>query len=247
MPTLTVTNNRDGTITARLADPFPGAVYSLWRQPYTGLIGAGLPAAEVSEFFPPEPPETLDHVTDLATPNGYYLWFADSVADGAGASNVVLQACTDGTESLHERIQQAALARAVTLDLPGIVTVKRQKKPSVELNVDELPAVLHVTFQTSEQEDAELGSNLRDGWAFPIFVVVVREGLNNDETDAADTLIRERYRRAFHNQGLDGVNEVELCRVEPGPIVDMVTQDLDVQLGSWVLRFRCKEERGLVL
>lgn len=244
MSYLTVTNNGDGTWQAVVNDPSPGATYLIRRAPYTGAVGTG---RITWDYFDTVNAMTAYTLAGPAIAAGYYLWMADSTEAGVGCSDAVLKAITTTSQSLHERIQVAALALAQTLDLPGVVSVRRAKLPIVELDGGAMPAVLHVTFQSSEQEDGELGSNVQDGWAFPIYVVFARQGLYDDETDAADTLLRERYRKAFHNQPLSGVAEVALCRVEPGPIIDMKQPDADLQLGSMVLRFRCKEWRGLVL
>jgi hypothetical protein len=161
-------------------------------------------------------------------------------------SDIVYARISDSDDSLHEQLQQAALARVLSLSLDGITTnVKRMKLPA-ESRIPNLalPACLLMTFDQTEEFRDEESPNAHDDTGFPLLVAFLSPEGAADDTDAQITLWRQQVRRGFRAQRL-AVSRHQTTEVGPGPVVAVAVDGRQIQASTMLLRFICRENRGV--
>lgn len=234
-PTLEITNEADaGAVTATIFDGDPAATNDVKYARITGELGELQWA-------------TLDQrvgdgeIEGTVTP-GHYLWVCFSALAGETVlSSVVFQPITSGDESLHEQILQAVEARA-TLALSGTEYAVQRMKIPFDGNVS-LPGCIVTTFE--ETESGLGGTTGTDDISRPVILALVSTDAHDDDTESSLHMARQLIRRAFQSQRLPGVSEVMVCEIDPSPVLLLIEGKTEYQQSQYVLRFQCREPRGI--
>jgi hypothetical protein len=206
----------------------------------TGAMGINLPWHQVASLV-------SSGSVSVATPNGFYLWWAVSQTSGGvcSFSMPVYAVATSGLDCLHDRIFDATQARIKLLALPGIAQV--YVKEYEDLSAVQFPCVVLSIFGKSESEIG--GTNQRDDRGYPVMVTLLdREPETPADRQAIDKRRhknRQGLLRSFREQLLPGVPEVMTCRIEPDAVTVSGKLGLLAVTGSaFLMRFVCREARG---
>lgn len=186
------------------------------------------------------------------TADRYYWWYASG--SSSGISNLVYQNITSGTESVHYRCLLAAQSRIQGITLSGIAngSILVQKVP---MALDALWGASPKTYQFpgiilsplgSEKISHEEGSNYRDTVGYPVVVAIFDADNRSLTANHAKYLLwRQKIERAFRNQRLPGVTEIERAFIEPGPILDLGHWFANRFHSALTIRFKSYEVRGI--
>jgi hypothetical protein len=176
---------------------------------------------------------------------GMYLFAVQStLAAETVWSSPAYARISDSADSIHEQLQQAALARILSLALPipGI-TVERLKLPPGARNINlNNPSCLLLTFD--QEEDYRGGTNAHDDTALPLHVVIVTGDLNTPEPDSTITTCRQLVRRAFR-EWRSGVPTHYRTDIERGVVLAQAAEGKTLEASSLLLKFYVREPRGL--
>ena len=225
-PTLTVTDNADGTgAVATISGSTAGSTNTVYAQLVDGQIGSGTWTSYGSR--------SGDGTVSLALAVGFWWILVQSVKSGSQAtSNVVYIYVSSGTAAIHERIMQAIQARIQGLTLTDVTSGNVIiRKVTTEQDVGTGKTYTYPCIQISpdgqERINANQGTNERDDITYPTMVAVMElDNLQNQSTNRARNLLwRERIVRAFRNQRLSGIPEVYTITITAQPII---------QTGNWL-------------
>jgi hypothetical protein len=238
-PSLTVADAQSGgAFTATLAGGDVSALNTLYRSQMTGNVGVMAQTSAGSRTGP-------GTITGTAAV-GNYLWQVQSVLGGEAVFSLpYYQRISDSAASLHEQLQEDALARILSLALPTIGTkVQRLKLPAVARNVNlPSPACILLTFDQEEDYRAT-GTNGHDDTALPLHVVMLTGDLNTPKPDSTITLCRQLVRRAFreYRSAVPGHYRTD---IERGIVLAQAAEGKELEGSSLLLKFYVRESRGL--
>lgn len=239
---LTIADNADGTGgVATVSGSNVAATNTLYRASWTGLMGSLSWTASGSRVG--------DGAIAVALGTGFYVW--QVISDLAGVLTVgplVFQNFTSTTLSLHKRILTAVGTRILSLGLTGITGTKILEKwfPRI-LKVDhaELPRI-YISPQDIEEDSGGLAKT--DDVGYPV-LICIGAILNRDSVADISTYTgwRRRIAKAFRNQKLVGVSEVQIVKLRYGVLSEWDSYQNQL-LGS-ALQLRCmvRETRGLTV
>lgn len=202
-----------------------------------------------------------DGVLTVVCPPGVYMSYVHSVSGSESNVSIPLQfRASEETESVYFQCLTAAQTRIRQLELEDVESrnVTAWKMPLTRAvgsaigKKASFPAVILSTMD-SEALSSSAGTNARDEIGYPVGVVVIKEidASTRPEQDYLEDRhdwhlkLRERIRRAFINQRLPGVEEVNRCEVEMRvPQIAGLLND-NLEGSAMVLRFFARETRGL--
>lgn len=239
-PTITVTNNDDGTATVSVAGSTSGSTNTLYY----------LRVTDEDEAWTTGSNRTSDGTISATVNNGHYWWrVQSSLAGDTTTSNLIYRAITDGTDPLYDRILEAVAVRIRSLSLDGITAVYTRSFID-EKNVS-YPCVICSVDGVSESDVSVV--NARDDLQYPIRVQVVDRTSADRMNDSANRRRYLRWRqsiaRAFRAQRLAGADagseSVWNCTVQYGQVVDPNQGSYDYAVANLVLLFTSREPRGI--
>lgn len=198
---------------------------------------------------------------------GLYMGYVHSTSGVESNVSLPLQfRASEERESIYYQILKSAQARIKLLNLneinnSSIVAWKMPLTRAVSALTSTATGkkatfpVVMLTTMDAETINADAGTNARDDIGYPVGVAMVSllegEYAKRPEYDHLETghdrhlLWRERIRKAFLNQRLPGVREVNRCVVEPRvPQIAGLLGD-NLEGSAMVLRFFTRETRGL--
>lgn len=248
-PTLAIADNGDGTGgVATISGGDSGSTHTVYYQRVDGELGT-------SNWTSAGSRSGNGTVAVAPTADRYYWWYAKATSSGGAAvSNLVYQNITSGTESVHYRCLLAAQSRIQGLTLSGIAngSILVQKVP---MALDALWGASPKTYQFpgiilsplgSEKFSHEEGSNYRDTVGYPVVVAIFDADNRSLTANHAKYLLwRQKIERAFRNQRLPGVTEIERAFIEPGPILDLGHWFANRFHSALTIRFKSYEVRGI--
>lgn len=249
-PTVAFVDNADGTGAVATVDGDAGVTNEVFTLRVNETFGTNLWISGGSR--------SGDGTVSLSLAVGHYFGYAKSSnVDGAAVSTPAYFAVTSGNESIHYRCLEAAKARVILagLDAMPAASVVTYHLPIVrdffaefgETALKTAPGVLITPYGT-ERHDPEAGTNFRDDIEYPCLITIfaVQNQALASNLDAR-LKWREQIFAAFRNQRLPGVDEVDRCTIEPGPIVDVASFDNNLWHSSMVLYCQARQRRGLGL
>jgi hypothetical protein len=230
-----------GAFTATLAGGAAGAANTLYRSQMSGAVGVMTQTAAGTR--------TGDGTITGTAAVGFYVWQVQSVLGAEQAwSAPYYQRVSDSADSLHEQLQQAALARIRALALPGGygANVRRMKLPTGRrLGNLSLPATLLLTVGQTE-EYPETGTTAHDDTVLPLYVAFLSGDLDTDTPDSTVTLCRQLVRRAFRCQRLLGDGRQYSASFAPDAVIEVSdAEGKSLQVSALTLRLLCREPRGI--
>lgn len=187
---------------------------------------------------------TGDGTVSLPLASGYF-W---GVALAAGVvSNLVYFPATTNTDAVAYRCLTGAQAGIQTLSTAGTIGVKASHV-YVKMVLDDknmhLPAI--ALTPTDTEQILTTGTNAKDDISHPVVCQIVDRN-SKDYVAKLPTYLRwrERIIRFFIHQRLSGVPECYTCDIVPEVIFDQQLRDFQYMVSGFVLRFRCREVRGV--
>jgi hypothetical protein len=237
---LEIVDRADGTgVTAFVGNVAVDANVTLYRQFVDGSLGAY--AWQLSGTRIGGGPIAVD------VKPGYFWWYAKT--DAPDLSPLVYIPATDGQADVQARLVDAAYARIVLLNLPGLHVYKRKVPWDADLL---LPACTVTDFAQSETLLG--GSTGHDEYGRPVYALF-RSNDAHDETarvggvtvNAGDLLRywRGKIVRSFQGQRVPGVPESMWCEVEPAPISELAPElGAEMIISGLLIRCRTEERRG---
>lgn len=244
IPTLAITDNEDGTVTATLSGGDSGATNTVYTQPADGNLATSSWTSRGSR--------TGNGTVGFSLDRGVYWFRANTtLLTESYDATLAYKAITDGELAMHERIIQAVVSRiqALTLaetdDSPGAIGSSQVLAQMIgESDAIALPAVL-VTPE-EEAETVEVLTNARDDWGYPVRVAIVdRSSANYTASRPKYLRWREQIGRAFQGQRLAGLTEAFICQITPAKIIDARVGEFQTMVSGLTLRFKVRQSRGL--
>lgn len=231
--TLTMTDQADGTgATATIAGAGVADTVTVYTQSFDGDLGAGTWATAGTRVG--------DGTVDATLSTGHYFAYCK---DADEVSPVVYFVVTDGVKAVAQQIDEAVQAklRLIGLDdidndrivIRDVATDRNLERPCIVVSpirqvMDPLAGVLH-------QNDVVYSEQ----------VTIFAADNQANESGAKYKLWLQQIARAFRDQELTGVTEVNRCEVVPGPTVPTAYWSDNKYVGALVLKFTTRETRGL--
>ena len=247
-PTLSVEDEGDGTGAEATITSDGGATNTVYVSPFSGLMGGGVWSSAGSRVG--------SGTLALSLAVGHYLGYTLSeTAGGAMPSAPVYFVVTDEASPVHFRCLDAIVARLQALGLDGIASgsIIAQHVPSTRrffASTGETPELtkpgIIVSPWGSESHNPNDGTNYRDVLGYPCLVTFIASQLQHQlDTELAKRLLwRETAIKAFRNQRIEGVPEVEQAFVEPLTIVSPDVWLENLWHSAFIVRCRAQQTRG---
>jgi hypothetical protein len=251
VPTLTVTDNEDGTATFAVTGSSTGSLNMIQYAKTTDLVWIDIV-------------ELLGNSTSSATTmqTGTH-WFTcrsrtPTVPNYEQAYSAPQMYCiSSNAEAVYKRILDAVVAELQSIatagSLPGLDATKVARQDAIFIS--NLPFDLPgIVVAPGAQEEDKGGTNERDDIGYPVQIAIVDSKWSKDpdpdSTDIDYLLIRERIRRHFQNRRLalirSSVPESYTTKVTYEGILDHETTTKGLmRFGSYLtLNFATREPRG---
>jgi hypothetical protein len=232
MPTLSITDNADGTgATATIAGS-GGAANTIFVLTVDGTVETGT--------WAPTGSLVGDGTVSLPLPKGYYFGYALSAP--ATLSGVAYFGVTAGSDSVAARCFAAVATRLQLLALPCTANVYDSLYADNKAAL-QYPCVVLTTDGARDTDEA--ATNGRDDIGHGVRVLIKDVCFRFDEA-RRDTYRswRQAILRAFLNQRLPGVPESVRCKVELGSVAAVATDRPQV-VTELTIRCVTREPRGL--
>lgn len=246
VPTLTITNNNDGTATYAITGGHASATNVVKYAETTDLIWNTIATI------------TGNSSQTVSTQTGTH-WFAcfSSYLTDSVVSSPQMGIITAAASAVYKRIIDVVIAELQTLatagSLPGLDATKIARQDAIFIS--NLPFDLPgIVVAPGAQEEDKGGTNERDDLGYPVAVVIVDSKWAKDpdptSTDIDYLLIRERVRRHFQHRRLSllssSVPECYTTNVSYEGILDHQTTEKGLmRFGSYLtLNFATREPRG---
>lgn len=244
-PTISVTNNADGTADVTVSGATTGSSNAISHQK------VGVSTWTLADTV------TGNDTATISLTAGYY-WFrvVSTLNSQTVVSNLVYARVSADDDSVYYQIAEAVKARLqlitfspVTGDSCAAINTNNIYICKTEHVANKpVPSIVLSTPQHEQMQPQE-GTNLRDDVEYPILVtLVLADRMIQDENQRSYTLWREQIARAFRNQRLTGVSEVYMGYINPLATVDnnhFIKQDQPRYVSRLLLNFRARETRGL--
>lgn len=231
--TLQLQDNADGSGGVATLTGTTGASVSLFNSRFQGTMGTLAAVAAGSRVG--------DGTIVVAPGNGYYLWYAQTTSL---FSNVVYQALTDGTQSVHYRCLLGTQAELLALSLSGMPggNILVKWLPRHWERIDSTPQICIVPLGKEGQPGLLTGL---DDIEYPVVIATIDKD-NNDYTLnlALRTLWRQQIFRTFRHQRLPGVPEIITTPMVTEYVVDPALFNRNYFYSALLARFRSREVRG---
>lgn len=244
-PTITVTDNEDGTATVTVSGSDVGTTNTAFYAPvnYDPYDGSNWTTADNI---------TGDGDIDV-TPTyvrnrgGVYLWRVESSDGTVAHSNIVQNRVSGSSQTTYERILEAVHAQIAGAGLEGILTneVKLQTVPD---KIDRRLILVAPTDPERMLTGGRQRSNARDDTVYPVTVVYADAANRKQTADKRDQWMRWRQdiARLFRSQHLTGVDEVYDCTITYRDSFDASAWFKEnLCVGAMVLNFTAREVRTL--
>lgn len=142
----------------------------------------------------------------------------------------------------HKDILAAVVTVIKALSLSGVSSANiTEGKLPLDRNLT-LPSILCSQFGSEQMLPGTCGS---DDYGYPVLVVIVSAGNQNNATSDTELQWRQSIRNAFHNKRLSGVSAVWKCVVEPGEIVSPAEwRDSNLTVSALTVRAITREVRA---
>jgi hypothetical protein len=243
VPTVTATNNGDGTATVTISDSTSGTTNTVYTVPIDSQWNDPLTWTSRGS-------RSNDGTVNISPGAGiYWLKVRSTQGDGSAESEPQYLHVTNGTTAVLSQIIDAVVARIRLLNLDGIqpgnvydhTILDPSKSRAIRDN-----AVL--VAPVDQEQIANTGPTNADDIVYPVVVGLVAPA-NRSQTDANRNkwfLWRERVRKAFINQGLvvaDG--NVWQAEIQPLRIVVREWWERNAFVSPMIIRFTSREERGI--
>jgi hypothetical protein len=244
-PTITVTDNEDGTAAVVVSGSDVGTTNTVYYAPVNYDLNDGSTWTSGGS----RSGDGSVSVTPVYVRNrgGVYLWRAES-SDGAIAhSNIIQSRVSGSSQSVKERIMEAVHSQISSAGLAGLKSndVVLQTVPD---QVTRRMIIVASIDPESELTGARQGSNVRDDIVYPITIAHVDVGNRAQTAEVRNRTNRWRQdiRRLFSRQQLTGVSEVRDCTVSYRTSADTTAWfKNNLLLGSMALVFTTREVRTL--
>lgn len=244
-PTITVTDNEDGTATVAVSGSDVGTTNTAYYAPvnYVAEDGSNWASGGTSTG------DGNIAVTPVPVRNsgGVYLWHVTSSDGSVAISNVVQNRVSASSQSVYERILEAVHSQIAALSLTGIASndVVLQTTPDDITRRMIIVAPFGPERMLTGQRQR---TNARDDIVYPVIVAHV-DAANRDQGETKrDRWLgwRQDVSRTFRSQHLTGVDEVYDCVVTYRDSVDTNAWFTTNQcIGAMVLNFSAREVRTL--
>jgi hypothetical protein len=235
---LAITDNADGSGGIATLAGTSGATVALYATPFTGTFGPlawSLIASRTGDG-------SIN--VDPAPGIGYYLWYAQLTSNPNNVSNIVYQALTSGTQSVHYRCLTAVAAQITALSLAGIPSSQIAVRwlPRTFDGVETLPLIAVVPLGKEGQPGVLTGV---DDIEYPVVVAIVDAGQQAFQASLAGRLLwRQSIFRTFRHQRLTGVPEIITTDVDPDFVVSPELFAKNYFVSAIKFMFRSREARG---
>jgi hypothetical protein len=237
-PTLAIADNGNGTATATISGGDSGSANVVYYKSADGNLTTSSWTSGGSR--------TGNGTVTLSLGAGLYWGYNEATLNSQEVATVpVFFAITVATDSLHKRCLDAVVSRIQSLSLAGVAGASvLVRKVASDEGIGSQQATPEIAFPSiivaqggTEQAVGTAGTNNRDQYGYPCIVGMVDTDSSLTTNHSRNLLWRERIMRAFQNQRLPGVTEVNWCIVEPGDI----TKFADFKEGKYVsfLTVRC--------
>lgn len=231
-PTITVTDNEDGTATVSVSGSDGGTTNTAYTAPARG--GDWSSGGTV----------TGDGDIEVTRVGGIYHWRVESSDGAVSHSNVLLNRVSESTQTIYERIVEQVLSDLQGASLTGISKsqIKLQTSPQKDSNKMLLVAPY------GREGYRNTGTNRRDDVMYPVLVAHIDPGNRDQGAEKRNRRMswRQDVSRLFRQQHLTGVPEVRDCVPRYMDQVDTNAWFRDNQcVGAIVLEFMSREVRTL--
>ena len=231
-PTITVTDNEDGTATVSV----PGADVGTTNTAYTSPARGGAWTSGGSR--------TSDGDIAVTRVGGIYHWRGESSDGAVSHSNVLLNRLSESSQTVYERILEQVYSDIQSASLAGITKSQVVLQTSPQKNTTK--AIIVAPYGRESFPDK--GLNCKDDVVYPVIVAHIDPGNRDQKSPLRNRRLswRQDISRLFRKQHLTGVAEVREC-------VPRYMDQLDRNawfrsnecVGAMVLEFTAREGRGL--
>lgn len=241
-PALTVVDNADNTgATATVSEGSTTATHYLYALRVTGVFP--------TEAWTLIGTRTGNGTIPATVEAGYYWWRVDAseppltgTRAGQAVSNLIYLRVTTGDDPVQQQLMDASEARVNLLALDGVIAVyQRELVPDGNIL---FPCVL-LTYD--EQLETRLGGTTgKDDRGRPISLGILDVDVKDETFKKRTQSWRQSIDRAFQGWVPSDVSEVMTCDVEYGAVIRTETDGQKIyKISDMLLRFRCREARGL--
>lgn len=237
--TLAISDDADGTGGVATITESGAVTNSLYAQAVNGELGTSawtlIDTRSGNGTIPIASPDP--------TAIGFYWWKVES---SEGASNLVYQPITSGTEAVYERILDAVAARITLLGLTDQTSRALGVYPRMLPDDDTVvfPCVMATLDGVSESDVSQVMS--KDDLQYPVRVSIIDKNPSRDNSRREMYLRwREKIARSFRGgQRLPGVPEVMNSSVQYGQVFDPKLPEYQFLVMQLSLVFTTREVRG---
>lgn len=239
-PTITVTDNEDGTATVAVSGSDVGTTNTAYTSPARGgsWTSGGNRSGDGNITVTP---------TYISNTGGVFHWRVESDDGAVAHSNVLLNRVSKSSQSVKERIVEQVQSDIQGASLSGISSndVAIQTAPD---RIDRRMIIVASIDPERMLEGQRQRTNIRDDIVYPITVAHV-DVANRDQTSDKrnrSSQWRQDIRRLFVSDHLTGVDEVRDVTVRYGASVDVRAWfEANLLVGALTLNFTCREVRTL--
>lgn len=244
-PTITVTDNENGTATVAVSGSDVGTTNTAYYAPvnYAPEDGSNWTSGGTSSG------DGNIVVTPVYVRNrgGVYLWRVESDDGAIAHSNVVQNRVSGSSQSVKERIMEAVQSQIAGAGLAGLTSndVMLQTVPD---RITRRMIIVASIDPENELTGRGQGTNVRDDIVYPITIahVDVANRVQTAEVRNRTSRWRQDIRRLFSRQHLTGVDEVRDCTISYRTSADTQAWFKDnLLLGSLTAAFTTREVRTL--
>lgn len=244
-PTITVTDNEDGTAAVVVSGSDVGTTNTVYYAPVNYDLNDGSTWTSGGS----RSGDGSVAVTPVYVRNrgGVYLWRVES-SDGAIAhSNIIKNRVSGSSLSVYERILQAVHADIAGAILDGI----NSRDVVLQTSPDKISRRMIIVAPTEPERmlaGAKQGTNIRDDIDYPVTVAHIDPANRSQTQENRDRWLswRQDVSRLFRRQHLTGVPEVRDCMVNYRNAVDTNAWfKANLCVGALVLNFTAREVRTL--